>query len=389
MASALDTLTNPMTRDEVSAAIYQMLANLGVNTTSWKPGAVVRTIITINAALFAAFTELFALNARLGFAALSSGDWLKLKAKYDYGIDDAAIDATFATGTVRLTNGGGGVYDVDAFDLIVTNPASGASYRNNAAFHLGALTHVDVPIIAIEIGAASSSPANTITQLTTPLNQVSCTNPARVDGRDALLDDEVRTLCGQRLGALSPFGPWDAYAYACRTAERADGSTLGITRTRFTKDGYGNVTVYVATDAGAVDSSDDVAIAQESVAQNAEPQGINATVTSATARVIDVAYEVWLYNTSGKLPADIESTIYQQIVGFFAGQPIGGNILPPATTGSVFTSGIAAAIGGAMPEIIRAVISGSDTALAINEVPVLGVVTATIHQVATPDGHTP
>jgi Baseplate J-like protein len=336
--------------------------------------------------VMAAFTEIQAQNARLGFADLSSGQWLGLKAQYDYGIDPELLDATFATGTVTLRNNGGGVYDVDAFDLIVTNPTNGASFRNSAAFHLGALGQVDVPIIAIEIGAASSSDAAAITQLTTPLNQVTCTNAARVDGRDALKDPEVRTLCGESLGALSPFGPWDAYSYACRTATRADGSTLGITRTRLNKDGYGNVTVYVATDSGAVVSGD-VDVAQDAVAQRAEPQGVNATVHSAVARIVPVAYEAWLYNTSGQLPADIESAIRAQITAFFATQPISGNVLPPDTTGKVFTSGIGAAIGAAFPEVIRVVVAGDDTSLAANEVPVLGVVTATIHQVPTPEGH--
>ena len=145
MANALDALTNPYTRDEVQAAIYQMLATQGVNTTSWKPGAVLRTMITTCAAVMAAFTEIQAQNARLGFADLSSGQWLGLKAQYDYGIDPELLDATFATGTVTLRNNGGGVYDVDAFDLIVTNPTNGASFRNSAAFHLGALGHGFVP----------------------------------------------------------------------------------------------------------------------------------------------------------------------------------------------------------------------------------------------------
>lgn len=392
MAYSFTDLTQPMTRQQVQTAIYNALAITGINTTSWKTGAVVRTIIVAISAVIAAFTRLTALISRAGFLELSSGDWLTLVAHYVYGVDRDL--ATFATGYVTLTNTAGGVYEMDVGDLIVTNPTTQKSYRNTEAFTLAALQTdlPPVPISAIEVGAASNSEAGAITELTTALPGVECENEAAVEGRDEETDPELRERCQETLGALSPMGPWDAYSAAVKNATRPTGAKIGITRVRLKPDGYGNLTVYVATATGGVDPSD-VAIAQTAVQQYAEPQCVTATVVSATPKVIDVEHETWAYNTAALTADQIEDQIYAKLRAFINEQPIGGNVLTDEeTTGKIYADAIKATIGGALPSLvvkINLTTPAGDTTVALNEVPVIGTVATTLHQIPTPQGYSP
>lgn len=388
---SLDDLTTPLTRAEVEASIYQVLSVIRVNTTSWKPGGVVRTMIAAVAIVLAAFSELQAKIARSGFLELSTGQWLTLVAHYVYGVE--RIEATFATGQVTLTNTGGGVYSGDPDDLIFSNAATGKTYRNTAAFSLGALGTITLAIQATEQGTPSNANPGDITVMTTPLLGVTCTNAASVLGRDAELDPSLRARCSEKLGALSPFGPWDAYASAARNATRADGSSLGITRFRLTKDGAGNVYAYLATATGAVpgtvgDLSTDLGIADEAIQQYAAPLAVTAHTLSATAATITPTYEVWMYNTSGYTTLQVEGVIASALSNFMSSQPIGGNIIG-TDPGKVFVDAMRAVIANALPEIFHVVLSlpAADVTLAINEVPVLGVpVPLGVHQSAPPEG---
>jgi hypothetical protein len=390
-AFSLDDLTTPVTRAEVEASVYDVLGILRVNTTSWKSGAVVRTMITACAVVLSAYSTLQAKIAQSGFMPLAVGDWLTLVARYVYEVE--RIEATFATGAVTLTNSGGGVYSGDPDDLVFTNPTTGKTYRNTEAFSIAALGTLTLAIQATEQGSLSTSAPATITELTTTLLGVTCSNALAVVGHDAELDPALRARCSEKLGSLSPFGPWDAYASAVRNAVREDGTSLGITRFRIDKDGTGHVYVYLATDSGAVlgtvgDLSTDLGIADEAIQQNAAPLAVTAVVASATPVTIAPTYELWMYNTSGATDAEVEALVATRLSVFMAGQPIGGNIIAPAA-GKVFQDAIRAAIAASLPEIFHVVVTvpGGDTTLALTEVAVLGTVTVTaIHQLPPPEG---
>jgi hypothetical protein len=388
---SLDDLTTPVTRAEVQASIYDVLDIVGVNTTSWKPGAVVRTMIAAVAVVLSAYSTLQAKIAASGFLPLASGDWLTLVARYVYEVE--RIEATFATGEITLTNSGGGVYPGDPDDLIFTNPSTGKTFRNTEAFNIAALGTVTLDLQATEAGSSSTSAPGAISELTTTLLGVTCSNALAVVGHDAELDPALRARCSEKLGSLSPFGPWDSYAYAVRNAVREDGTSIGVTRFRIDKDGTGHVYVYLATDSGAVpgtvgDLSTDLGIADEAIQQNAAPLAVTAVVASATPVTVSVTYEVWLYNTSGNTDAEVEALIATRLSVFMAGQPIGGNIIPPAA-GKVFVDAIRAQIAGTLPEIFHVVVTvpGADVTLALTEVAVLGTPTVTaVHQIPPPEG---
>jgi uncharacterized phage protein gp47/JayE len=379
---SIDDLTTPLSKDEVQAKIYDVIGLLGTRTTSWKPGAIARTIIVASAVVLSAFSELQALIARSGFLELAEDRWLALVAWYVYGVRKDY--ASFASGEVTLANIGGGIYDFDPGDLIVLNPDTGKQFRNTAPVHVDALGTATAAIVAVEAGSASSSAPETIVELVTPHPGLSCSNALAVVGRDDEEDPALRARCSEKLGALSPFGPWDAYSYAARNTVRADGSPVGVTRVRTVKDGFGNVSTYVATASGAVPGSaddpvSDLGLVNESIQHKAAPLAVTASTASATPIPVAVTYRIWMYNTSGLTPAQITSAIALHLGTFFAGQPIGGNVISTGP-GYVYLDAIRTAIGAALPQIFHVQVDApsTDVALAINQVAVLGVVTASL-----------
>jgi hypothetical protein len=388
---ALNDLVTPLTRQQVQKSIYDVLALVGVSTTGWKPGAVVRTMIVASSIVLAAFSQLMASIARSGFLELAEGQWLTLVARYVYNVERE--EATFAEGELTLTNTGGGLFALDPDDLVVSNPTTGKTYRNTGTIVLAPLAVLVVPIRATEAGAASTSSPGAITHLETTLLGVTCANATAVVGRDEEEDPLLRTRCLEKLGSLSPNGPWDAYSFAARNAKSADGTTIGVTRVRVTKDGFGNVNTYVATASGGVtgtsgDAVTDFGAVNLAIQRLAAPLAVTANVFSAAPVSVAVTYQVWLYNTSGLTPQQIEDAIAAKLATFMSTQPIGGNVIG-AGPGKVFLDAIRTVIGSALPQIFHVVVTvpAADVELAISQVPVLGTPTATaINQLPPSEG---
>lgn len=370
----LAELTSPLTRDEVKSKIYEVLGLVGTRTTSWKPGAVVRTMITAVSIILSSYSELQALIAKSGFLELATGRWLALVAWYVYGVEK--YYATFATGAVTLTNTGGGLHLIDPGDLIVSNPDTGKQYRNTTSFTLNPLESIVVDVEAVEAGSASTSAPGTVVNMITPLLGVSVTNEAAIVGTDDEADTALRARCSEKLGSLSPNGPWDAYSYVARNARREDGSLIGITRVRTKKDaGTGTLSVYVATATGTVPGPDLVAV-NEAIQRQAVPLAVTANVASATTVAIAVSYRVSMYNTTGLTLDEIEDAIALRLVDFFAGQPIGGNVVS-VDVGFLYVSAIEAAIASTFTQIfeVEVTVPNADVELDLNEIPALGLVT--------------
>src|SRR4249920_678192 len=187
-------LIEPATDAEVESKYYEILGTIGVTTTQWSPGSVLRTYIEGTSILVSALSQVMALMTRSGYLEFSEGDWLTQVAHYVYGVD--RIQATYATGKITLTNAGGALYSLGPGDLIVSNPTTRKTYRNEAAIVLNPLsTVIDIPIVAVEAGADSTSAAGAITQLVTTLLRVTVTNDAAVVGSDEELDPQLRDRC--------------------------------------------------------------------------------------------------------------------------------------------------------------------------------------------------
>jgi hypothetical protein len=382
----LDDLTKPLTQAQVTESIYNVLAALGVDTTTWKPNAVVRVMIAGVAVVFAAYTDLMSSIARSGFLELSSGDWLTLVAQHVYGV--SRLDATFASGDVTLTNAGG-LYELDPGDLTLRNSSTGRTYRNTAAILLKPNTTVTTGFVAVEAGSASSANAHAIDEVVSTMLGIECDNATAIYGEDAEPDTTLRLRCSERLGSLSPFGCWDAYSYALRNAT-LDGRNLGITRVSIVADGFGGVDLYCATASGIVSDTDLVAAAA-AVQQNAVPQAITARVQSAVGVSVFVVYQAWAYNTSGYTPAQITAMVDEALRVFFGKQPVGGNIVT-TTPGSIYIDAIRTAIGITLPEIFHVELHtpSSDVTLQQNELAqYAGSPGSIVHLVPPPSASSP
>jgi phage-related baseplate assembly protein len=389
MPVSLADLTTPLTPDQVKASIYDVLATVGTNTTSWKPGAVARTIIAAFAIVAAAFSELTALIAKSGFLELAEKDWLTLVARYVFGVERTL--ATFAAGSVTLTNTAGGVFDMGVRDAVFKKSSTGKTYRNTEAFHLGALqAGLVVGIEAVEAGSDSSAGAGEIDSTETAMIGVVVTNAAAVVGLNDQSDPDLRTQSLEARSALSPNGPRDAYAFFARSAVRAaDGVNVGVTRVHVSRSSpLGVVTVTVASASGAVSGAannpaTDLGAVDSAIKKNVVPDGVTEITQTAAPNVVAITCELWVYTTASLTNAEIEALVQARLTSFVTTQPIGGVVIG-ADPGKIFADAIRTVIGATRPEIFHVLVSmpATDVVLAETDVPMLGTVTATIHREA-------
>ncbi len=384
-------LTRPLTIAECRDAIYATLAARGTDVTTWKPGAVARTIIYALAIVTAALSQLQALLAASSFLDTASGAWLTLVARLVYGVE--RLPGAAAAGDVVFENTGAGVYAGDPGDLILVSD-DGFEYRNTSPFSIAALeTDVVIPMRAVEVGSAPTAGAGELTTFVTTLPGLTATNPGALVGADAETDAQLRARCRDKLGTLSPNGPKDAYFFAAKSARRAvDGSDVGVTRVHAVPDGAGSIDVYVATATGgvtgdALDPDTDLGAVALAIHQSAEPLGIDAVVQSAATLTVPVTYEAWVRESSLS-DEQLEDGVEEALAAWMATVPIGGQILP-STPGSVFVSAVQGAITSALERLtgeppIRVEVSApaADVVVASNQAPSLGTVTSTLHQIA-------
>lgn len=390
MTTTLETLTTPLTKDEIKTAIYDTMAANGVDTTGWKPGAVVRTMVAGVAIILAAFSSLIALLARSGFLSISEGEWLTLVARYVY--DTERITATFATGTVTIDNASGNIYAIDPGDLILLNTATGATYRNTALVNIGSMeTGVSVAVQADIEGSGGTAAAGAIDDFVTTFLGLSVTNDAALVGTDAELDPALRTRAESATGALSPNGPADAYRYFATSAVRAaDGTSIGVTRIKVTPDGEGGVAVLVATASGAVtgtegDPATDLGAVFANIEANAVPLGVTLTVASADALAINIAATVYVREVLSLTDSQIRTAVQAAVTTLLSEIPIGGDVVVPPT-GYVYRAGImgciADTIGSAYLVTQTLTTPAADVGPADDEAPVIGTFSLTVVRVA-------
>lgn len=385
MSSSLASLLVQKTRAAFYDAAIEIATALGLPVTTWSAGDPTRSLYHVLAAALSEFETVVALFVASGFLDYATGAWLILLAEQVFGV--TATPASYATAVdYVLTNTQGGVYDFDPGDVTVKSDA-GKTYRNTTGGHLasGPGTTLTITIVADEAGSDSSAGAGEITELVTNYLGVTGNNPTALAGTDAESESSIRSRCRAKIASLSPNGAADAYSYVARNPDLT--STTGITRVRVLPDSdTGDVTVYLAGPSGAV-SSDDRDSAEAAVLLWATPLCITPTVASANSATISITYHVWIYRGVNLESAAIEAGIEAALETLFATRPIGGDILTGDTTGSMYQSLIIAAIRGAYPDhIFRVTVSSpaGDTALAIDDVAVLGAVTPTITLVDDP-----
>lgn len=392
---ALANLLVQETKDKIYATALKIASNIGVPVSTWQAGDPTRSLYYLEAEVLSVLEAIVVGFISSAFRDYATGDWLKILAKQTYNVD--VPDATYASTSLVLTNTKGGDFTLEPGDLVARNSATGKTYTSTSGGHLGPVGTIDasltVTIVADEPGSASSSGAGEIDELVTTFLGVTCTNPVAAVGLDEQDPSVTKQQCLDKLSSLSPNGPGGAYEYVARTPALTGTQTIPRVREYGDAD-IGEVTIYLAGASGGV-SSGDRALIEAAIVKWATPLTVTPTVLAATSVVVAVAYELWIYKSVNKTTAEIEADVEAALEQLFATRPIGGDIIPPAATGSFYKSLIESTIRGvydasvtvgvaARPFRVSVTAPAGDTALTNGQVATLGTVTATIHLVADP-----
>jgi hypothetical protein len=369
MTLSVEDLLVPVTEEQQLDRFLTTLENVGVRARSWREAGVYRTILRVVAGAYAGFSQSVLGFVRAGFLEEADGGWLTMLSAQVYGV--ARIPATFATGTVTLTNAGGGTYTWAPTELRVIHATTGKAYTNLAAETLAPGNVHAVSVGAIEIGTPSNASAGTVTKFETAYPGVTVTNVYPVVGSNDEADSDLRERCRNRLSVISGKGPRGAYAYAVKSALRSDGSPVDINRVTVSpSSSTGVVTVYVASPAGAPAATDLPFIAAN-VELLARPDSVTATIVAATVSASSRTLIVWAKAQGGLSAADLGTLVATSLDTMVAAYPIGGIPKPPSADGYLYATNIEGAARDAHPSIFAVDGAGADIALTAGQVATL------------------
>lgn len=377
--STFEELTTPVTAEQVETTVLNVATALGLNVTSWNPFGISRALITVMARSIAVYSSLLSDLARSPFLGYAKGPWLTFLAKYNYGA--ARYAATFASGVVTISNARPVAQSLASGALVVANVVTGKTYRNTSPYVSAGLDTVDVTFLAEEAGSASTSQSGQITQLVTSVVGVRVANTLAFIGveeeTDAALTDRARLA----RSALSPNGAKDAYRYVL-TSPELNPTVVPITRViAYPSYGTAHTVTYCATASGTP-SAGDLATCVASIVSKVEPQGVIAEVYGAVPVVVSISGTV-VVESESLSDAAIVAAVVNAAGAYVNSLPIGGKVIPPATTGRLDQSMLAARIAAALPSIVDVSITTptADIPVAFNQVLSLGAAAFTVVRV--------
>lgn len=366
----IEQLTTTPTADETFDTMIGWLVAQGVPADKWRQGGVGRSILRAVAQVYVLLASLITLINGAGYLETATGDFLTLLARYVYGVE--RVVATFASGTVTLTNSGGGVYTWNPGELVVRNSVTKKLYRNTAIVTLLAgATLTGVAVEALELGTASNAGAGEVSELAVVAAGVTVTNPSPIVGVDEQIDESLRAECLAKLGALSMAGPRGAYSYAIQSAKNG-GVPVNVNRWVISPaSSTGVVSVRVASPSGAADAGDVTAIA-DSIENVARPDSVTLDLATVTTATYAYPLVVWARATPGVTAASLQTKVLAALASYAASYPIGGLRKPPSSQGYLYDDSVQAVAKSADP-LIFAVDStgGADLPLSFGQVPII------------------
>jgi len=357
----LETLLAVPTADTIRGVMVSTLVRLGIRADLWPKGGAASSVLTDVAEQLGDFAQ----NVRDAIAAFwlptATGGWLAWLAFYFYGLTKQ--QATFASGSLTLTNGGGGIYSYAPGEATFANTVTKKTYVNVDAISLGIGATQTIAIQATDQGSGSNANPGEITTLVTSMLGVTANNLAPVLGLDAQSDDNLRQACWDSLGARSVRGPRTAYQFAIGIATNSDtGGPVNINRYAFGRGvgvgpHTGQLRIWVASPDGAA-LSGDVTGANTSVNLVAQPQNVTGPAGGdIVAGASTLAYGgsgaqivVWVRSQPGLVQATVQEAVASALSAFLETYQIGG-LTADGFTG-VHGSGVDAAIGASYPGIV-------------------------------------
>jgi hypothetical protein len=383
MTTSLATLLVQQTKSAIFDTCLAVGESLGLPVTSWREGDPTRSVYWVVSELGETLMRVVAQFCAAGFLDYAEGDWLTLLAAQGFNVEREA--ATYGSCLGTLTNAGGVSRTIGVGDLTVRNSTTQKTYHNTTGGVVPAGGTLEgVTFEADEAGSESNASVGEIDELVTTVLGLSVANTTAATGLDEQDDAGLRSACREKLGSLSPNGPRDGYAYVAKNADLT--GTSGITRCRtFDDSDTGDVLVYLAGPSGAV-SGPDLTAATTAILENATPLCITPTIASAVNVAVPVTYSLWVYDSAGLTTDEIEELVEDALAAVFASRPIGGDIIPPDSTGSLYHALLERTILGVSSHAFRVSVStpAGDTALDNDEVATLGAITPTVYVVASP-----
>ena len=361
---AIEQLIVAPTSDQILDKMLGMLETAGIPARSWRTPSVARSILVVLAELGAQGAEVIADAVAGNFLSFASGDYLTAHALNVFGV--ARISATYATGTVTLTNAGGAVYTANANEVVVRSGSTGPRFYVSQAFTLAANSTLSVQVTAVDAGSASTVSPAAIDTLETPLSKVTVSNPSAIVGTDAESDDALKARCIVQRGTWSALGPRDAYIAAVLGATLTGGTPTSISRVSVSpSSSTGIVTVVCATPTGTP-STDEITAARAAIEAQARPDSVTVTLSGATSKLVAKSFRVW---ARGGVASVIMSRAQSALATYLSTYPIGG-ISKDGGQGYLYDDKLAAIIIGSSPEVFDTDITAGagDLTLATTEV---------------------
>lgn len=322
---AIDQLLTPVTAMSVQTRIINMLVDMGIRGDLWPVRDVAFSLVVTLSLVLQGFFSNFLTAVQAGWLPTASAGWLRWLAVYMYGV--TATPATFATGSVTLTNNGGGSFSFDPGESTFQNSTTKATYQNVDPIALGPgpATTQTIDVQATVQGSASNAAPGQVDTIVTTMNQVTVTNASPVLGVDAQSDGSLQLECWNAIAANSPFGPAQSVGYAVQTAVNAvTGNPVNIDRYVTSEGSHtGTVSVWVASPAGAADPNDVQGVLNNILAI-ARPPGVTVTVQSATTVPDADGITVYVTSTPGLIASVVQAAIETALDNYFAAYPIGG-----------------------------------------------------------------
>lgn len=341
---SLQQLLKPTTEDEAFELLLQLARSLEFPITSWASGGVARTLLRSFARPYSDMAKLISALAGGGFLDMAKGNWLTLLARAIYGVERKP--ATFTTGKVRLEAlPDAGPYTIAPGDLWLAT-ASGLRFASTSGGVLQPGDSLLIDVRSESPGSAYAVGTDTITTMTTPLAGVSCTNPDLGAGlgwmTEAGTDEEengpLRARCRMRWATLGGQPPGEAYAYWAHEASEYVARVLVDDRH---PSGAGWVRVYLAGSAGGVPPGVVTEVADKLEPRKAKTAELE--VRSVDEKTITIGGSVLV--RAARLAA-VEAEVLDALDRFFRELPIGGEVVPPESSGKVYRAKLQGLIAG-------------------------------------------
>ena len=225
------------------ATLYYIATHVGLSTTAWQSGGMVKSILALTAIGLNAADQVLSTDLQGGFLQWAAGvtpdpatvpasewtpGWLDLLADGVYDVQ--RVPATQAPVNMTIANASATTYPTFGPGAYHVGNANGFTYSNVNALTIAPGSVTGEAFKADLAGAASSSAPSTITQPVTALVGVTVTNPASAVGSNAQTNTSLVQACLDSLATKSPNGPADAYRYfATQAADILGALTPSVT----------------------------------------------------------------------------------------------------------------------------------------------------------------